>query len=383
MALSKITITEINGASRFLTSDDSKSGMLFYVSDTSALAETSFQVYSLQEAETAGVTVDDFPVAHYHIDEFYRMSDSAQLQVKFVSYTGGTHDFAEVKELVADADGDMSQIGVYTQANFSTGMVTALQAVMSDLKEEDDIPLVSLLQANFSGVTLSSLSDLSSSNAPQVAVLLGQDGGGTGAALYNSIGKSIGILGAALGSLSVSSVHESIAWKGQYDVSGAELNTLAFANGTPYKSVSKSQLATLNDKKYIFLLKDFGLNGSYFNSSFVATQESSDYYSLERGRVINKSRKLLRTSLLPQLNSPLYLEESGSLRLETIGKFTSLAEQGLQGMLRAGELSNYSVYIDPAQDVLASDTLVIDVKLQPVGVSRYINITLGFAVSLA
>lgn len=381
MSLSKITITEQEGASRILTSEDNKSGIVYYV-PSNPLSGDSFQVYSLQEAEGYGITSDALPVLSYHLSEFYRVNDSGQLQIKIVESTGGTHSFEEVKELVADCDGDLSQVGVFTFVNFSTEMVSALQDVMTDLKSED-IPLVALLQANFSGHTLQSLSDLSGSDAPQVGVLIGQDGAGTGADLYNTLGYSVGILGAALGALASSSVHESIAWKGAFDMSGAELNTLAFANGLQYKLVTKSQLSTINDKKYIFLLKEYGLNGSYFNSSFVATSESSDFYSIERNRVVNKSRKLLRTSLLPELNSPLYLDEDGKLRIETVGKFISKCEQALDGMKRNGELSNYRITIDPNQDVLSDDTLRIDVKLQPVGVARFINITLGFAVSVS
>lgn len=381
MSLSKITIQEIEGSNRILVSDDNRSGILFYV-DSNPLTASTFQVYSLQEAEAFGITSTALPIANYHLSEFYRVNDSGQLQVRFEEYSGGTHTFEEVKQLVSDCDGDLSQVALYTQETFTGSMVTALQSVMSDLKQED-IPLVALLQANFTGTTLSSLPDLSSSAAPQVAVLIGQDGAGTGYQLFNTQGFTVGILGATLGAVASSSVHESIAWKGAFNLAGAELNTLAFGNGVQYKLVTKSQLATLNDKKYIFLLKDYGLSGSFFNSDFTATQTSSDYFSLSRLRTINKSRKLLRTALLPELNSPLYLDEDGKLRIEIIGKFTSKCEQALDGMRRLGEVSNYRINIDPQQDVLSDDTLRIDVKVQPVGVARFINITLGFAISVA
>lgn len=382
MALSKITITEQEGSNRILTSDDNKSGLLYYVANN-PLSGDSFQIFSVQEAEGYGITSDSLPVLHYHLTEFYRINNSGQLQLKVaVLPSGNTHTFAEVKTLVADCDGDLSQIGVFTTKPFASSMVTGLQSVMDELKDED-IPLVAILQGNFSGQTLSSLTDLSSSNANLVCVLIGQDGGGKGAQLHNSLGYSIGLLGAFLGAVASSSVHESVAWKGAFDMSGAELNTLAFANGVQYKLVSKTQQSQINSKKYVFALKDYGLNGSYLNSSFCATTEASDFYSVERNRTINKARKLLRTSLLPELNSPLYLEDSGKLRTEVVGKFTAKCEQALEGMKRNGELSGYKITIDANQNVLSDDTLRIDVKLQPVGVARFINITLGFAVSVA
>lgn len=88
-------------------------------------------------------------------------------------------------------------------------------------------------------------------------------------------------------------------------------------------------------------------------------------------------------ALLPQLNSPLYLNADGTLRIETVGLFTSKCEQGLDSMRRDGELSNYLITIDANQDVLSDDTLTIGVALLPVGISRFIKITLGYAVSIA
>src|SRR5687768_9034874 len=129
MSLSKITITEQEGASRILTSEDNKSGIVYYV-PSNPLSGDSFQVYSLQEAEGYGITSDALPVLSYHLSEFYRVNDSGQLQIKIVESTGGTHSFEEVKELVADCDGDLSQVGVFTFVNFSTEMVSALQDVM-------------------------------------------------------------------------------------------------------------------------------------------------------------------------------------------------------------------------------------------------------------
>src|SRR5258708_26937483 len=219
-------------------------------------------------------------------------------------------------------------------------MVSQLNSVVTTLKS-NDAPTIALLSANVTASTLTTLADLSASNCPLVSVVIGQDGGAQGAALYTSVGKSISCIGATLGAIARSQVHQSIAWKGQFNMSGTELDTLAFSNGTAYKSLSRTQLGQLNDKNYIFLLKDTGLNGSYFNSSFSSVSSTSDYYSIERNRTINKARKQLRVALLPELNSPLYLDSSGKLSNETIAKFTGLCENGLQSMKIAGELSNY------------------------------------------
>ena len=387
MALSKITITEGDGGTgRVLTSNDNKSGLIIYgntAKPAGLTGSTSVTVFSLSEAESLGVSstyASGLP--HYHVSEFYRINPSGQLQLMVVNYSGGTHNFNEVATLQTDADGELNQIGIWTRESFSTAQVSTLQSKLTTLKSED-VPAIGILAANVTATTLTSLADLSGSNAPLVSVVIGQDGGNDGKDIYASTSKSVSCLGAFLGAIGRSQVHESVSWKGQFDMSGEELDTLSFSNGTSYKSVSKTQLGQLNDRKYIFLLKDVGLNGSYFNSSFTSVADTSDYFSIERNRTINKARRLLRTALLPELNSPLYLDDSGKLRIETIAKFTSLCEQALDGMRRAGELSNYRIDIDPNQDVLSDDTLTIAVRLLPVGVARYINITLGYTLSLS
>jgi hypothetical protein len=281
-----------------------------------------------------------------------------------------------------DISGDINQIGVWTSNNLTTGMITQLESVMDSLKS-NDTPAVALLAPCTTGYTLSSLPDLSASSGKLVSVVVGQDGGSVGAQLFATTSRSVSALGATLGAVASSNVHESISWKGKFDVSGAELDTLAFSNGTPYKSVSKTQLGNLNDKHYIFLLKDVGLNGSFFNSSSTCIADSSDYSTIERNRVINKARKQLHSALVPQLNSPLYLQDDGTLTIETVSKFESICDQALAVMKRNGEVSNYSITVDSLHNVLEDDTLNISVSIQPVGVAKFINITLGFAVSIA
>jgi hypothetical protein len=51
-------------------------------------------------------------------------------------------------------------------------------------------------------------------------------------------------------------------------------------------------------------------------------------------------------------------------------------------MIRANEISNYQILIDPAQNILATSTLVVTANIQPTGVARNITINLGFVTSI-
>jgi hypothetical protein len=67
----------------------------------------------------------------------------------------------------------------------------------------------------------------------------------------------------------------------------------------------------------------------------------------------------------------------------TIETFSGAIGQQLDVMVRAGELSNYAVTINPAQNVLSTSSVDISVALLPVGVADYITITNRFTVTLA
>ena len=62
--------------------------------------------------------------------------------------------------------------------------------------------------------------------------------------------------------------------------------------------------------------------------------------------------------------------------------FKTLAAQGLDTVLNANEISAYETIIDPAQNVLSTNTLEITVKILPLGVADFITINIGFTTTL-
>ena len=78
----------------------------------------------------------------------------------------------------------------------------------------------------------------------------------------------------------------------------------------------------------------------------------------------------------------MVLNSDGTLKDTTVAFFTSQAGVNLDQMVRDADLSNYSVSIDPTQNVLATSNLTITVKLLPVGVARQITVNIGFTTKL-
>jgi hypothetical protein len=247
------------------------------------------------------------------------------------------------------------------------------------------MPISSVLLANdFKSVTdLSTLTNLQTLTAYKVSSIIGQDGAGVGFSLYKTTGKSITCLGATLGAVALATVSQDIAWKGKFNLSnGVELDTVAFANGDTFVSKSTSELNYLNDLRYIFILKNVGSSGTFFNDSHTSISVSNDYAYIENNRTIDKAIRGAYASLLPEVASPIQLNSNGTISDVTISHLESVAKPNLDQMVRDGDLSAYSVTISPTQDVLSTSKIIIAIGLLPKGVARMIQVNIGFVTTI-
>ena len=356
-----------------------------YLNTGTPIACTIVGTIAVTTTQFSGGVASQMAVMYYHISEFFR------IQPKGVLYVGcfdepTTYDFAEVTLMQQYAAGKIRQVAVYVdKANFATAHMTSLQTIL-----EANAALYQPLSAVYMGdlvstTDITTLSDLNAYSNELVSACIAQDGAAQGRFLYLTCGVSIGCLGALLGTIAAAKVSESIAWVGKFDLSnGTELETLSFANGTLFSdtTVTESLLSGLNDKRYIFLKKFNGKAGSYWNDSHTAVIASSDYAYIENNRTIDKATRLLYTTYLPDLNSPLQLNADGTLSDNTIAYLESKGDTALDQMIRDAELSAKSVTIDPSQDVLTTSKIVVSVKLLINGVARTIEIPIGFTTSI-
>ena len=187
-----------------------------------------------------------------------------------------------------------------------------------------------------------------------------------------------------MGVVSKSLVHENIGWVGKFNVSdGTELEVPAFANGSLLSALTDVLVDGLNTKGYIFLRNFVGLAGTYINDSHTAVAITSDYADIEKGRSIDKCVRLVYAALLPRLNSPVYPDATtGKISRASIKELETLCEAPIRQMVANGELTAGKAYIDPNQNVLATSTVNITLKLVPVGVARNINVSIGYTVKL-
>lgn len=403
MAFPKIIINRGKGGlGRPLPTNDHVSGLIMPVKDADlpsgfTATDRIKVVYSIDDAETLGIiensTSDEIKHLYYQIDSFFGIQPKGKLYLYLYDSVSG-FEFDELELSQAYANGEIRQFGLFLDNITIAGNVSSLQTEMNKL-ESNNTPASVLLAMNFGTITesdfqagASALVDLRAMGSKNVSVVLGGDGSAKGGQLSTTIGFPITTLGLTLGAVSLSKVHENIGWIEKFNVvNGTEFDEPVFAIDSSKQVFVKDQQPLLNedihDRGYIFLRKQVGINGSYHTDSGTAISVTSDYAYIENNRVIDKAVRNVRTKMLPNLNSPLYVNEDGTLSGDTIGKFQNDAENGLESMERDGEISAFKVIINPEQDVLSTSKIEIAIKIVPVGVAREIDVNIGFAVSVS
>jgi hypothetical protein len=333
----------------------------------------------------SGGVASVFAVWYYHISEYFRMQPSGNLFVGIYAVPG-SYTFTEITTMQNFANGKIRQIGVYKDsAAFASADVIAIHNVCATLvglhKE-----IVALYGADISGTSdVSTLADLSLVGSNYCTAVISQDGAAKGAFLFAGYGKSITTLGAALGTVALATVAQSIAWVAKFNISnGTECDTIAFANGVLFSNavVTDGYLTVMQNMRYVFLRKFVGVSGSYFNENSTSILASSPYAYIADNRTIQKATRGIYTNLIAALNGPITLNADGTLSNEAIAYYTGLSQAPLIQMIRNGEISAQSVTINTTQNILATGILTINVNLVQIATGRNLNVNIGYVVSV-
>ncbi|MDR1090962.1 MAG: DUF2586 family protein [Prevotella sp.] len=439
MALGNVIMTDTDGniGTGVSASVEKVCGLLFDVSAQAdfwtkgaglALADTLkdnvIELNSLDDAEKIGITaytgeLDNdlvskdllFGIPYYHIKHHFTLSGGTGRL--FIMFADCSQNWNAVIDMQKASHGIISQFGVWTEKNlwkqtdptapvYSIQIVGDLESVGESLANTYNAPASILLSANSAkvGTTAGDEPTVAWSMIPTcvidsryVTVLLGQGLDADVSAMQASLASCtpVGCVGAALGCLTQASVAESIGWVRNFDLinyfpdiefgfGDAALSEKKLVNTTKYSSLSASQLDDLDGLGYVFLIKYSGLEGHvYFSGD--KTCSNGDYRTISRNRTINKSRRAVRTALLPYVNSPIKVDPStGYLSSAQSTIFSNIVTDILQAMADAEEISGFSVKIPANQNVLKNDTLLIQYSLIPIGTSKTIKVTEGLSI---
>ena len=378
-----ISFTRTNGGlGRPLPGEDHISGLLFEHADIPIGFGTDRvkQILDLDDAESKGILPDSvFNILHYHVSEFFRVCPGATL---FVGVFTQDANYKGIIEMQSYAAGKIRQFSIWTEMELKGSIIAALQERSDELELAYRYSEI-VVTPNISVVTdLTTLPDLRFMDKPDVSVCIAQACDARGAELFESEMIPIGCAGAILGSIALAAVNECIGWVEKFNIAGTQLDVPAFANGMLVRD-KESVLDTLDAKGYIYLQKYEGISGSYWNDSHTCAVITSDYAYIEANRTIKKSMRGVRTFLLPFLKSPITIDpNSGKLDPADIAVLQNEGGRALREMQRLRELSGYTVFIDPDQNILSTSELEIQIRNVPMGVIRRMKVKIGFTSKL-
>ncbi len=374
------------GLGRTLAGEDHVSAILFSLgannSPSAWASPLGTRYLNTKEAEAHGIlpTIANMALLHHQISEYFRTSEGGELYV--INTDAPNFD---AQHFFAITEGRVRQAYRYGTDDFAAieGAVGIAESFCNQMIAMHSPMLMILSVQDNATVNGASQPDLRALNCQNVSVLICGSASGTGKKLATDLGlKYIPAGGAVLGLLAKAKVHEDIAWVEKFNITkGAEFLTGRFSDGVNLSLKSDSVMDTLNSKGYLILRQHIGVKGLRLNDSATCAEPTSDFAWIENNRTMQKARRVIRASLLPDLNSPLTISDDGTLSPDTIKYFENKTKRPLDEMLRNGEISARDVYIDPSQDVLATSTLYIQVRLIPRGVARYIVVNIGFAVN--
>lgn len=124
----------------------------------------------------------------------------------------------------------------------------------------------------------------------------------------------------------------------------------------------------MNNAGYITFRTYEGLTGVYLTEGRIIADSDSDYQYVELRRVMDKACRNLRRAALQYKHA----EADGDLT-----HLEASLQQEVDTMAGAGEISTGRISI-PDQDILATSTLRVKIRLVPVGIMREIELEVGF-----
>lgn len=333
-------------------------------------------VYSLEDSENMGITENgDNSAAWKQIKEFYDESGSGmKLWIILSNKTEmSAIPASEARRLLAAANGEISVIGLCRGGENQSGelvdglnqdvwnTMSAIQ-LLADEYQAMMMPFSAVIDGiGFSGDE-NAISDLHEKTLHRCSVIL-------------SASKNDGVasVGQCLGRLASIPVQRKLSRVKD----GALRNSSGFLTDGEKVDDRLPAMGVLHDKGYIVYRTFPGRSGYYYSGDPTATAETDDLNTIARNRIIDKTIKIAYNVYVEELDDDIPVTDDGKIEPAVCGYLQSKIEQQVAGNM-AEEISSFSAYVDPDQNILSGAPIEVALSIVPKGYLSQINVTIGF-----
>lgn len=344
---------------------------------TGGLLNTPFRILNVADAIALGITESAEPFAFKHIKEFYaEAGDGAVLYVLLRVETvtmAQMVDYAHASSARALLDFATESICLLGVARNPTGeasvptnfvradviaAITGSTNMISNYRNKYK-PFRMILEGR-TDVINQAPQDLKAMTNNGVCVVLG----GTGNDGHAAVGLALGRLARIPVQRNIGRVKDGTLPITEAYIGNAKVEDFGNIN-------------TAIAKGYITIRNYVGRTGYYFSNDPTASLPTDDYTKLAYGRVIDKAYKLSYQVYLEEVNNELLINNDGRIPAEVCKALEGKIEQTIRQAM-SGEISSFSAFVDPEQNVIATNEVKINEQIIPVGYSETITINLGF-----
>ena len=394
MALPKISIKFLNG--QLGTVSASQDGLLALVCGGTEVSETfklntAYTIRRLLALTDLGVTKENNAGLYKMVQEFYQEAEEGTPVVIYaVAKTTKMTDLCDkdsgalrgllqsqkgaLRGLIIARDPDAEE--VEATEGLDPDVFTALtkaQALAEWATTDLYAPIFIALEGR-SYKDASSLKDLKDGEDNRVCIIIGDT-------VKDSDGAAMGLFA---GRVAISPVQRNIGRVRD----GSLYPDVMYLGSNPVED-SMDDIAAIYDKGYITPRTYVGRSGYFFTDDRLCVKDTDDYAHLANRRVIDKAYRIAYNTILDFLLDEVYVNQDGTMQTGVLKSWQSTVESAINAQMTAkGELSadtsagesGATCYIDPTQNVLATSTINMTLKVRPYGYARNVVMELGFSV---
>jgi hypothetical protein len=357
------------------------------VSTTFALAR-QYSVRKLSDVDALGITAANNPLLYQTVKDFYtEAQEGTQAYITGYPDTLKMSDVLDrdnpyLRSVIEAANGQIRGFVVTSVSGETPTIANALNAdIPAALLNAQSLgewsrtaryaPVFFILDGlNFNG-NASGLKDLKTHSCYRAAVVVGS----------RTAGAANQAVGLVAGRIARGSVDHNIG-----RVADGALNVLSMYAGDTVIELADTE--TIYNLSYVTFRTFTGISGYFIADDLMATKETDDYNHLTAVRTVDKAARIAYTVLVQQLLDKVQVKSDGTMLQPVIVSWRQIIENAIASNMTAnGELSDdngdngVQAYIDPSQDVLATSTVNVELRIRPFGYARYINVLLGFTVN--
>jgi hypothetical protein len=362
---------------------------------------THYVLRRVSDAVALGINADyditNSVNCYRHISEFYRMAGEGKKlnliivgqDVPFTS-DNDSNMITIAKRMVAEST-LISDIAFARTPGSLTSPINGLDPEVNNAIapmqsfaqwcDDNDMPLHVILEGFNITTTIANLLDLRhlAVAAPKVTIVIGQDNKyaqtvATNCAKYADVGTFLGCIAAQSfnrnpGEVETMNITDSVL--GIFTVGG-------LSNGLKYTDVFE-QLATLDDKGYVFPIRYTGLSGYWWNDGHCCVEVIVDAYGnmnaheIYYSHCLDQSKRALRIAYMPEVKVPVALESDGKLGQDMIDYYTAIGDMVFSLMEGKSLISKGKTTVDPNSDLLVAKELIVGFGVVPTGMTGEIN----------